>query len=188
MHNKLSYMSATPRAMTGGAATMAYSRMESDMTRTAPKAKASASYFDPIGQTLDGIQSKIEVPAAARDFVKKGADAASGRAESVHSTATRLVDGAEKLSHSFVGGYADFVRGAFDMTLANVKASLAAMEKVAAAQSINEAVQIQADFVRESTAANIERVREAAETARTGVVDGARAVQAEVASLYKQAA
>lgn len=158
------------------------------MTKTAPKATAANTYFDQIKQTLDTVQSKIEVPAAARDFVKNGADKAANGADTVHTTAVKLVDGAEKLTHSFVGGYANFLRGAFDMTLANVKASLVTLEKVAGAKSVNEAVQIQADFVRENTAANIERVRAAAETARANVVDGAKAVQAEVSAIYKKAA
>lgn len=159
------------------------------MTKTAPKtAAATETYFDQFKQTLNSVQSKIEVPAAARDFVKKGADTTADRAETAHVNAIKLVNGAEKLATSFVGGYANFLRGAFDMTLANVKHSLATIEKVAGAKSINEAVQIQADFVRESTSANLERVRTAAETARTAVVDGAKTVQSEVAAIYKKAA
>ena len=158
------------------------------MTKTAPKAKAADTYFDQIKQTFEGFQNKLEVPASARDFVKNGAEKTVNGAETVHSTAIKLVDGAEKFTASFVGGYANFVRGAFDLTLANVKASLATIEKVAAAKSINEAVQIQADFVRENTAANIEKVREAAEAARAYAVDGFKTVQAEVQDLTKKAA
>ena len=43
---------------------------------------------------------------------------------------------------------------------------------------------IQVDFVRENASANMERVRGAAETARTVVTEGAKEVQAELSKLY----
>ena len=155
------------------------------MTKTNGKTiSAAAGYFDQIKQTIENVQSKIEVPAAARDFVKRGASTAKERAESVHAGVVKLTDGAEKLATSFVGGYGNFTRGLLDMTLANVQHTLATVEKVAGAQSLNEAVQIQADFIRESASANLERVRGAAETAKTVVVDGAKTVQAELSKVY----
>lgn len=152
---------------------------------------AAAGYFDQIKQTFDSVQSKIEVPAAARDFVKRGASTAKERAESVHAGAAKLTDGVEKIASSFVGGYANFARGLLDMTLANVQHGLSTVEKIAGAKSLTEAVQIQADFVRENASANMERVRGAADTVKTTVVDGAKTVQAEFAKIYsteKQAA
>lgn len=152
------------------------------MTKTAKN--ASATHFDQVQQTIETVQSKFEVPAAARDFIARGASVAKDRAESVHAGAAKLTDGAEKLATAFVGGYANFARGLLDATLANVQHTLATVEKVAGAKSLNEAVQIQADFVRESASANLERVRTAADTVKTTVVDGAKTVQAEVAKIY----
>lgn len=158
------------------------------MAKTAEKTKAANTYFDQIKQTFDGFQNKLEVPASAREFVKNGAEKTASGAEKVHANTVKFVDSAEKISSSLVGGYANFVRGALDLTLANVKASLETLEKVAGAKSVNEAVQIQTNFVRENTAANIEKAREAAETARAAVVDGFKTVQAEVKDFTKKAA
>lgn len=158
------------------------------MTKTAEKTAAANTYFDQIKQTFDGFQNKLEVPAAARDFVKNGAEKTVDGAEKVHANTIKFVDGAEKLTSSLVGGYANFLRGALDLTLANVKASLETVEKVAGAKSFNEAVQIQADFVRENTAVNFEKAKEAAETLRANVVDGFKTVQAEVKDFTKKAA
>lgn len=157
------------------------------MAKTAEKTNAN-TYFDQIKQTFDGFQNKMEVPAAARDFVKNGAEKTATGADKVHATSIKLVDGAEKLTSKLVGGYANFVRGALDLTLANVKASLNTLEKVAGAKSVSEAVQIQADFVRENTVANLEKVREAAETVRLAAVDGFKTAQAEVKDFTKKAA
>lgn len=158
------------------------------MTKTTKAANAANTYFDQIKQTFDGFQNKLEVPAAARDFVKSGAEKTATGADKVHATSIKLVDGAEKITASLLGGYANFVRGALDLTLANVKASLSTMEKVAGAKSVSEAVQIQADFVRENAAVNFEKAKEAAEALRANVVDGFKTVQAEVQDLSKKAA
>lgn len=156
------------------------------MTKTAKTvaAETSETYFSSIQNAIDTVQSKLEVPAAARDFVKRGASTAKERAESVHAGAAKLTNGVEKFATGFVSGYANFARGLLDMTLANAQHAFSTVEKVAGAQSINEAVQIQADFVRESASANLERVRDAAETAKSVVVDGAKTVQAELSKLY----
>ena len=154
------------------------------MTKTAKTTAPSSTYFSSIKSAFETAQSKLEVPAAARDFVKRGASTAKERAESVHGGVAKLNDGAEKIATSFVVGYANFTRGLLDATLANVQHALTTVEKVAGAQSFNEAVQIQADFVRENASANIERIRGAAETAKTTVVDGAKTVQAGIGKLY----
>jgi len=154
------------------------------MTKSAKTAAPANTYLASVTEAVENIQSKIEVPAAARDFVAKGASSAKDRAETVHTNVVKFADGAEKLATSFVGGYANFVRGALDAALANVQHALTTVEKVAGAKSINEAVQIQADFVRESASANMERVRGVAETARTVVTDGAKQVQSELSKMY----
>lgn len=148
---------------------------------TAAEAK---TYFDQVRESLESMQSKIEVPAAARDFVAKSAATAKERAESAHVGAGKFTDKAEKLTVSLVGGYANFLRGLLDATYANVQHGLETVEKIAAAKSVGEAAQIQADYVRESAKANFERVRDAADTARTAFVDGAKTVQAEMSEFY----
>jgi hypothetical protein len=160
--------------------------MEIEMTtKTNAKTKpAAAGYFEQVRDALENVTSKIEVPTAARDLVTRTASSASERAEQVHATVGKLTDGAEKLATSFVGGYANFTRGLLDMTLANVQHALSTVEKVAGAKSLSEAVQLQADYVRDNARANYERVRGAAENVRTVVTDGAKTVQAEIGKIY----
>ena len=155
-------------------------------TKTTAKTKttAAAGYFEQVRDAFENVTSKVEVPTVARDFVARTASSASERAEQVYATAGKLTDGAEKFATSFVGGYANFARGLLDMTLANIQHSLSTVEKVAGAKSLNEAVQVQADFVRDNARANYERVRGAAENVRTVVTDGAKTVQAEIGKIY----
>lgn len=160
------------------------------MTKTTAKAEAAKTeaaantYFSSIQNALEGVSSKIEVPASAREFVQRTAASAKDRAETVHTGANKATETVEKFATSLVGGYANFTRGLLDATLANVQHALTTVEKVAAAKSVNEAIQLQADYVRESANANIERVKNAAETAKTALVDGAKSAQAELSKLY----
>lgn len=156
------------------------------MTKTTAKKTVAenSSILETVKSAYESVQSKMEVPAAARDFVKRTASTAQERAESVHETAANFTNTAEKFTNRLVGGYANLTRGLLDMTLANVQHSLATVEKLAGVKSINEAVQVQADFVRENARANFERVRDAADTAKSVVTAGAKTVQAEIAKIY----
>lgn len=148
------------------------------------KNAATNSYFASVTEALETVQSKLEVPAAARDFVKKGASTAKERVETAHEGAIKFANGAEKLSLSLVGGYANFARGVIDATVANVQHALNTVERVAAAKSVNEAVTIQVEAARESANANLERARSVAETARSAVTEGAKEVQAQLSKIY----
>lgn len=152
---------------------------------TKKNAAPASNYFATVTEALDKVQSKIEVPAAARDFIKKGASAAKDRVETAHEGALKFANGAEKLAVSFIGGYANFNRGLIDATVANVQHALNTVEKVAAAKSLNEAVTIQVEAARESANANMERARSVAESARTAVTEGAKEVQAQISKLYQ---
>jgi hypothetical protein len=158
------------------------------MTKTAKTPAAESTYFASVQKAIENVQGKIEVPAAARDFVKRTASSAKDRAETVHTGAANATATVEKFATSFVGGYANFTRGLLDATLANVQHALNTVEKVAGAQSLNEAVQIQADFVRENARANFDRVRNAADTAKSVVTEGAKTAQVEFSKLYGQKA
>ena len=154
------------------------------MTKTSAKTNPATDAFASMQNAFENMQAQLEVPAAARDFVKRAATSGKERAENVHANAAGLTDSVEKFTASLVGGYATFARGVLDTTLANVQHSLSTVEKLAAAKSANEAFQLQAEFVRENAKANFERARNAAETARTTVTDGFQSVQAEFLKLY----
>ena len=94
----------------------------------------------------------------------------------------------ENFATAFVGNYADFARGLVNASLANVQHALTTVEKVAGAKSLNEALQIQADYVRESARSNFERAKDAAEAARVTVIDGAQTIQSEISALYAKKA
>ena len=158
------------------------------MAKTTKTASATQNPMASITEAFETVQSKMEVPAAARDFVKRTASAAQERAESVHEDLAAATAKVENFATAFVGGYADFARGLVNASLANVQHALTTVEKVAGAKSLNEALQIQADYVRESARSNFERVKDIAEVARETVVDGAKDLQSEISALYTKKA
>jgi hypothetical protein len=160
--------------------------MEKAMTKTT--ATQDSNYFASIQQAFENAQGKFDVPAAARDFMKRTASSAKDGAEKVHTKAADASKTAEQFATSLMGGYASFTRGLLDATLANVQHALSTVEKVAGAQSINEAVQINTDFVRENARANFERVRVAADTVKSVVTEGAEKAQAQFSKFYGQQA
>lgn len=155
------------------------------MTKKTETAKTAANdYVASVNETIEKVKEQMEVPSAVRDFVKRAAVTGKDRAGDLQKGAYKVTDGAEKLATNFVGGYAGFLRGMIDAAHANVEHTLNTVEKIAAAKSVNEAVQLQVDFVRDNTRANYDRVRDAAESARESVMEGAKTVQDEVSKLY----
>lgn len=129
-----------------------------------------------------------EIPAAAREFVKRSTATAQERVESAHAGAANAATRAEKFATSLVGNYAGFARGLIDASLSNAQHAFSTVEKLAAAKSLNEAVQIQSDYVRESARVNFDRAKTAAEVARTYVMDSAKQVQQDLTAMYPKKA
>ena len=153
------------------------------MTRTTKTTRQAAAARQ-ISDAIDSVSKKIEIPAAARDFVKQTASTANERAVTIHASAAKVTEGAEKLATALVGGYAGFTRSLLDISLANLQHTLATLEKLAGVRSLNEAVEVQSDFVREAARANVERIGNATQSVKTVVADGAKTVQAEILGIY----
>lgn len=148
------------------------------MTKTT-KTKAA----DPI-KPEDISKGTSKVAATAREFVKRSAATAKERAEDIHEGTEKFNSGLENTMHRVVGGYASILGGIANATYANVDHYLTTVEKLAGAKSVSEAMKIQGDYLRDSTAANIERSRNAANTVREVVVDNTSALREQVAKVW----
>jgi hypothetical protein len=145
------------------------------MTKTTKtsNAKTTAPHTDDartiIMDAVENLQEKIAVPEAAREFVARQAATAQEHTEAAQEGAARLNAEAEKAAVSFVGSYANFTRSLIDMTAANVSHALATLEKVAAAKTLPDAMKIQADFIRDNSKANFDRLKDVSETAKAAM-------------------
>lgn len=146
--------------------------------------KAKASKAAETTKVEDVVADASGVANSAREFVKRTACSAKERADTIHEGSLKLNTNVEKAMTGFVSGYASFLNNIADATHANVEHALVTVEKVAAAGSVSEALKIQADFVRENTTANFERVRDAANASREMIVDGAAAIRENAANVW----
>lgn len=153
-------------------------------TETDKLTAAANDYVANVTKTFQDFQKQAEVPAAVRDLMKNSAEAAKVRAGEFQSGAYQLADGTEQFLNGFVDGYAKLTRGVVDAAFSNIEHALDTVEKIAAANTVNEAVQLQADFLRDNARANYDRANVAAENVRTAMADNARRIQDEFAKYY----
>ncbi|MDJ0613190.1 MAG: phasin family protein [Rhizobiaceae bacterium] len=138
---------------------------------TAPKKVADAVNAEEI------ISNTSKIADSTREFVKRSAASAKERSDSIYDNSTKLNSGLEKALNRAVTGYVGFLGNLAEAAHANVTHVLTTTEKLAAAKTLSEAAQIQADFVRENTSANVERVRDAVNSTREVVMEGVEAVR-----------
>jgi hypothetical protein len=142
-----------------------------------------AANFNQAVDAIKNAANKIEVPEAARDFVKRSASTAKTRAEEAHEGANNVTARIEKALTTIVNGGANITRNLLQAGHENLVHTLATVEKVAAAKSPKEAFEIQTNFAREYTRINFGRVRDAAEAVQVQMTDGAKALQGEIAKI-----
>ncbi|MEM5472216.1 phasin family protein [Hoeflea sp. AS60] len=157
-------------------------------TNTSATSKATETKAQDAGtiitEAVENLRENIANPEAAREFVAEQAANAQAHAEQVHQSASAMNAEAEKATVSLMGSYASFTRTLIDMTTANVSHAFATVEKAAAARSLPDVMQIQADYVRDSAKANYDRIREAADAARETVTQANASVQQTAAKAW----
>jgi hypothetical protein len=118
-----------------------------------------------------------KVAAGAREFVKRSAETAQERAEGIYESTKSYNDQLENTLKRAATGYTTVLGGIFDAAFANVNHTLNAVEKLAEAKTASEAMQIQADYVREHSAQNMEHVRSAYDYVRDVATENANAMR-----------
>lgn len=151
-------------------------------TTTAFKQDAEKT-FAPIVDSMKNFSSKLEVPEAARDFVKRSADMATDRALDIHAGAAKATDAVESAATKTVSGLARVTRDMQAAAFDDAKAYLASVGKIADAKSISEAVQFQVEYLRERSEVTFGRAKSLFEFMSSSLSDGAKKAQENVAKL-----
>ena len=145
--------------------------------------------FAPVTDALKNLQN-MEVPEAARDFVKKTASTAKDRAADIHAGSEKVTAAIETAVAGSVSEAAKISRNIQQAIYQDTEAFFAGIDKLASAKSFNEAVQIQSDMVRTGGEVFVSRAKSASEYLGNLVADGAKTAQdnfAKVASASKTA-
>jgi phasin len=145
--------------------------------------------FAPVTDALKNIQN-LEVPEAARDFVKRSASTAKDRAADLHAGSEKVTAAIETAVAGSVSEAAKISRTIQQAIYQDAEAFFAGIDRLASAKSLTEAVQIQSDMVRSRGEVLVSRAKSTTEYLGKLVADGARTAQdnlSQVASYSKTA-
>src|SRR5580692_6242294 len=118
--------------------------------------------FAPVTEAFKNFQN-LEVPEAARDFVKKQAETAKGRAAEFYAGSEKATEVIESAVTGSVNEVAKISRNIQQALYQDTEAFFAGVDKLATAKSFNEAVQIQSDLLRARGEVFISRAKSTAD-------------------------
>ena len=123
---------------------------------------------------------RVNSLAAARDFVKKAADAAMERTTSFHSGVEKATASVEQTLVNSIGEVAKLSRQAQQAAYEDAEAFLSGVNKLAAAEGVGEAVQIYVEYVRAGSDTAISRARATGDYVGKILAGGAKSLQATI--------
>jgi|RhiMetdeSRZDD1v2_1073273.scaffolds.fasta_scaffold312454_2 hypothetical protein len=130
-----------------------------------------------IMQAFSNAQTQFEIPEAAREFVRRSALTAKERAAQAHTGATTFVGYVEGAFINYVTGVANLNRKLLESAYEDAAAALVAIEQLAGAKSVNQAIQLNVDYMRERSEVGMARAKDTTEYVTQTVSGGVKAVQ-----------
>jgi phasin len=143
--------------------------------------------FAPVTEAFTKLQN-MEVPEAARDFVKKQAETAKVRAADIHAGSEKVTAAIETAVAGSVSEAAKISRNIQDAIYQDTEAFFAGIDRLVSATSLNEAVQIQSDMVRARSEVFVSRAKASTEYLGKLVADGAKTAQDNFSKVYTKTA
>ena len=129
----------------------------------------------------------VQIPGAAREFVRRSAADARTRTAGLQAGAAQLVGAVQDAVNVSVSGSAILGQTLLQHAFQNVEATLGMFEKLAGAKCLGDAASIHLDFVRDYGKNSVEQVRETAEIVRKGLTDSGNAVRGVFAKAKSEA-
>jgi len=156
-------------------------------TETNPVLDSVKEAFTPVTEALKNLQN-MEVPEAAREFVKKTANTAKDRAADVYAGSEKVTAAIETAAADSVSEAAKISRNIQQAIYQDAEAFFAGIEKLASAKSLNEAVQIQSDMARARGEVLVSRAKATTEYLGKLVANGAKTAQDNFSKVYNKTA
>jgi len=157
------------------------------MTVENPMLNTVKETFAPVTEAFKNFQN-LEVPDAAREFVKKQAETAKERAADFYAGSEKATDAFESAVAGSVSEAAKISRNIQQALYQDAQAFFAGIDRLASAKSINEAVQIQSDLLRSRGEVLMSRAKASTEYLGKLVADGAKTAQDNFAKVYSKSA
>jgi phasin len=145
------------------------------------------SVKDAFAPMTDAFKN-LEVPEAAREFVKKSANTAKDRAADLHANSEKVTDAIETAVAGSVSEVAKISRNIQQAIYQDAEAFFAGIDRLASAKSFNEAFQIQSDMVRARGELLVSRAKSTTEYLGKLVADSAKNAQDNFSKVYSKTA
>src|SRR3954452_10172678 len=143
--------------------------------------------FAPVTEAFTKLQN-MEVPEAAREFVKKQAETAKVRAADIQHCPEKVTAAIETAVAGSVTEAAKISRTIQQALYQDAEAFFAGIDKLASAKSLSEATQIQSDMVRARGEVLVSRAKATSEYLSKLVSEGAKNAQDNFAKVYSKTA
>ena len=143
--------------------------------------------FEGFKDAFKNIQN-LEVPEAAREFVKKTANTAKDRAAEAFAGSERVTAAIETAATESVTEAGKISRNIQQAIYDDAQAFFAGIEKLASAKSISEAAQIQSDLLRSRGEVFVSRAKATADYFGKLAANGAKSAQDNFTKVYTKTA
>jgi phasin len=143
--------------------------------------------FEGFKDAFKNIQN-LEVPEAAREFVKKSANTAKDRAAEVFAGSERVTAAVENAVTESVTEASKISRNIQQAIYDDAQAFFAGIDKLASAKSFSEAVEIQSGLLRSRGEAFVSRAKATTDYLGNLAANGAKSAQDNFAKVYNKTA
>ncbi|MBR0786473.1 phasin [Bradyrhizobium iriomotense] len=143
--------------------------------------------FEGFKDAFKNIQN-LEVPEAAREFVKKTANTAKDRAAEVFAGSERVTAAVENAVTESVTEAGKISRNIQQAIYEDAEAFFSGIDKLASAKSVSEAVEIQSSMLRARGEAFVSRAKATADYLGKLAANGAKSAQDNFAKVYNKTA
>ncbi|MFT0877490.1 phasin [Rhodopseudomonas sp. G2_2311] len=143
--------------------------------------------FQPVTDAFKNFQT-LEVPEAARDFVRRAAGTAKEKVADFHAGSEKVTSAIEETVANSVSEAAKITRNIQQAIYQDTETFFSGIDKLASAKSVQEAFQIQTDLARSQGEVLVSRARSATEYFGKLVSDSAKSVQDNFAKTFSKSA
>ncbi|KYK48371.1 MULTISPECIES: phasin [Bradyrhizobium] len=143
--------------------------------------------FEGFKDAFKNIQN-LEVPEAAREFVKKTANTAKDRAAEAFAGSERVTAAVENAVAESVAEAGKISRNIQQAIYEDAEAFFSGIDKLASAKSISEAVEIQSSLLRSRGEVFVSRAKATADYLGNLAANGAKSAQDNFAKVYNKTA
>ena len=143
--------------------------------------------FEGFKDAFKNIQN-LEVPEAAREFVKKSANTAKDRAAEVFAGSERVTAAIDNAVTESVTEASKISRNIQQAIYQDAEAFFSGIDKLASAKSFSEAVEIQSGLLRSSGEVFVSRAKATTDYLGKLAANGAKSAQDNFAKVYTKTA